>query len=483
MSAFENVGHRSIVTQPPYIRPGGAAGGARRNASHPSVGCTSVRPVDEQTLREAVRADAPRIRADLERLVALPSIAFDGFPRAPLDAAAEAVAELLSDAGAPTVRMVDVPGEAPSVLAEWPGEPMVLLYAHYDVQPAPGEGWDSDPFTPVLRDGRLYGRGASDDKSGIAAHLAALRAWGGTPPVGVKVLVEGSEENGRQRLLGLVDSDPELMRADAMVICDGGNWKLGEPTLCESLRGHGKLTVELRTLAGALHSGQFGGAAPDALLALIQTLATLHDADGAVAVQGLEERRWAGADMPEADFRRQAGVLDGVALVGDGSVADRLWARHAISVLGIDAPPVDGAGNIVIPVARAKVAVRVPPGADPVRSMEAVQRHLEAAAPWGARLRVALEPASTPIALSGDSDAAERALATAYGKPVARMGSGGSIPLVARLREAYPDATFVLWGAQDSDLARIHAANESVDLGEVAAIALAEALLLSELAG
>jgi acetylornithine deacetylase/succinyl-diaminopimelate desuccinylase-like protein len=438
--------------------------------------------VDEQSLREAVRAGAPRIRSDLERLVALPSIAFAGYPREPLDEAAGVVADLLRDAGAPSVRMVDVPDEAPSVLAEWPGEPTVLLYAHYDVQPAPRDGWESDPFDPVVRGGRLYGRGASDDKSGIAAHLAALRAWEGRPPIGVKVLVEGSEENGRQRLLRLVGGDPELLRADAIVICDGGNWKLGEPTLVETLRGHGKLTVELRTLAGALHSGEFGGAAPDALLALVRLLATLHDDRGAVAVAGLEEAEWPGAQLPEADFRRQAGVLDGVELVGSGTVADRLWARHAISVLGLDAPPVDGAGNVVIPAARAKVAVRVPPGADPVRSMDAVRRHLEARVPWGARLSVEVEPASTPVALDGASDAAERALAAAYGKPVAHMGGGGSVPLVARLREAYPDAAIVLWGAQDNDLARIHAANESVDLGEVAAIALAEALLLSELA-
>ena len=325
--------------------------------------------MDEQTLRERVRADAPRIRSDLERLVALPSIAFAGFPREPLDQAAALVTELLQDAGAPSVRPVEVPGEAPSVIAEWPGSPTVLLYAHYDVQPAPAEGWETDPFAPTLRDGRLYGRGASDDKSGIAAHLAALRAWEGKPPVGVKLLVEGSEENGRQRLLEVVDSDPELMRADAMVICDGGNWKLGEPTLCESLRGHGKLTIELRTLGTALHSGQFGGAAPDALLALIQLLATLHDASGTVAVPGLQDFTWPGADLPEPDFRRQAEVLDGVSLIGSGSVADRLWARHAISVLGIDAPPVDGAGNIVIPSRpregrRARAAARRPGGVD-----------------------------------------------------------------------------------------------------------------------
>ena len=437
--------------------------------------------MDEQTLREAVRADEARIRSDLERLVALPSIAFDGFPRAPLNDAADLVAALLRDAGAPSVRMVDVPGEPPSVLAEWPGAPTVLLYAHYDVQPAPQDGWHGDPFRPELRDGRLYGRGAADDKSGVAAHLAAMRAWGGAPPIGVKVLVEGSEENGRQRLLGVVDTDPELMRADVMVICDDGNWKVGVPTLTESLRGHGKLTVTLSTLEGALHSGQFGGAAPDALLALIRLLATLHDDRGAVAVEGLQDRDWPGNELPEDDFRRQARVLDGVSLVGTGTVADRLWARHAISVLGVDAPPVDGAGNIVIPSARAKVAVRVPPGADPVHTMDTVRAHLEARVPWGARLEIDVDPASTPVELDGHERAAERALAAAYGQPVHRMGSGGSVPLVAKLRSAYPDAAFVLWGAQDADHAKIHAANESVSLDEVAKIALAEALLLSEM--
>ncbi len=424
--------------------------------------------------RMDLSVDVDRIRADLERLVAIPSIAFAGHPREPLEEAAETVKAMFDDA-----RFVDVPDEAPSVFAEYPGAgPTVLLYAHYDVQPAPLEGWDTDPFTPVVRDGRLYGRGAADDKSGIVAHLAALRANSKRPHV--KVLIEGSEENGRQKLLEVVDRDPELMRADVFVVADGGNWKLGEPTLCETLRGHGKLTVTLRTLENALHSGQFGGAAPDALLALTRALAALHDDDGAVAVEGLQDSEWDGAELPEADFRRQSGVLDGVALTGTGSVADRLWARHAISVLGIDAPAVEGAGNIVIPSARAKVAVRVPPGADPERSMARVEEHLRAATPWGARLEIEVEPASTPIALSG-SDAAERALEAAYGKPVARMGSGGSIPLVARLRDAYPDASFVLWGAQDSDLARIHAANESVDLDEVRRIALAEALLLEQL--
>jgi acetylornithine deacetylase/succinyl-diaminopimelate desuccinylase-like protein len=422
--------------------------------------------------------DAQHLREDLERLVRIPSIAFDGHPTEPLHAAAELVR-----AAFPGSRFVEVPGEAPSVYAEYgePGDgPTVLLYAHYDVQPAPPEGWEGDPFTPTVREGRLYGRGAADDKSGVVAHLAALRAYDFAPPVHTKVLIEGSEENGRQRILEVVDQQPDLMRADLLVIADGGNWKLGEPTLCTTLRGHGKLTVTLRTLENALHSGMFGGAAPDALLALTRLLATLHDDNGDVAVEGLVDSAWDGADLPESDFRRQAGVLDGVSLIGGGSVADRLWARHAISVLGLDAPAVEGAGNIVIPAARAKVAVRVPPGADPVASMAAVERHLRAHVPWGAHVEIDIDPASSPLALEAD-EAAARALEAAYGKPVAVMGSGGSIPLVAALRETYPDAAIVLWGAQDSDLARIHAVGESVDLREVERIAEAEALLLSAL--
>src|SRR3954454_24475331 len=246
------------------------------------------------------------LRDALEQLVQIPSIAFPGYPREPLDEAAALVKDLF-----PGARYVDVPDEAPSVYAEYgdAGGATVLLYAHYDVQPAPG--WD-EAFTPTFTAGRVYGRGAADDKSGIVAHLGALDRHGFAPPVRVKVLIEGSEENGRQKILEVVRRDPELVRADVMVIADGGNWKLGEPTLCTTLRGHGKLTVTLTTLENALHSGQFGGAATDALLALTQLLATLHDVRGNVAVEGLTDGTWDGADLPVEDFRRQAGVLENV---------------------------------------------------------------------------------------------------------------------------------------------------------------------------
>ena len=443
--------------------------------------------MDTERLRGAVEAERDGIRANLERLVSIPSIAFDGFPREPVEEAAELVRDLLADAGAENVELVDVPDDPPSVYAEYgpaDGGRTVLLYCHYDVQPAPPEGWTADPFEPVLRDGRLYGRGAADDKSAIAIHLAALRACEGRPPVRVKVIAEGGEETGQHRLLRVVDRDPELLRADLLVICDGGNWRLGEPAVMETLRGHGKLVVKVRTLESALHSGNFGGAAPDALLALVRMLASLHDDRGAVAVPGLEGRRWEGTDVDEDELADGLGLVGGARPVGVGSVGDRLWASHAVSVLGMDAPSVERGGNVVVPSARAKVAVRIPPGADARASLDAVAEHLRRHAPWGAEVAIEVQRPSSGVRLRGDGPghaAAVRALEAAFGKPVARLGSGGSVPLVERLADAYPDAEMVLWGAQDRLHARIHGADESVDLGEVERFALAETLLLGEL--
>ena len=318
-----------------------------------------------------------------------------------------------------------------------------------------------------MRDGRLYGRGAADDKSGIVAHLGRLRAFDGKPPVHVKVLIEGSEENGRQQLLEVVDRDPELMRADVMVIADNGNWKVGEPTLSLTLRGHGKLIVTLRTLSTALHCGHFGGAAPDALLALTRLIATLHDDAGDVAVEGLQDGEWDGAEWPEADFRRQAGVLDGVELVGAGQISDRLWARHAISVLGLDAPAGRRRGQHRDPAARGpRSPCASRPARTPCARWRPCERHLRAHAPWGAKLEIEVEPASTPIALGRRR--ARRAGARARLREAGRAhGQRRLGPARGQAARGLPGRRAVLWGAQDSDLARIHAANESVDLGEV----------------
>jgi acetylornithine deacetylase/succinyl-diaminopimelate desuccinylase-like protein len=360
----------------------------------------------------------------------------------------------------------------------------LLLYAHHDVQPSgPEDLWDTPPFEPVERGGRIFGRGAADDKSGVVLHAAALRAFDGAPPVQVKVVVEGEEEAISGYLPQLVAEHRELFAADVVVVADSGNWKTGEPTLTITLRGVVDCTVEVRTLEVPVHSGSYGGAAPDALVALIRVLSTLHDQRGNCAIAGLTTMSWDGLDYPEQDFRREAGLLAGVRLVGDGSVGERTWCRPSVSVIGIDGPPVHGARNILVDRARAKVSLRIPPNEDPERARGLLAAHLESAVPWGAQVTVTKGDAALGYATSTSGpaySAARRAMEAAYGKPTVDMGAGGSIPLVPVLAGAFPEAEMLLMGAMD-DRANAHAQNESVDLAEIERSALAEALLFREL--
>ena len=320
-------------------------------------------------LKQTISDLMPRLRAELEELVRLPSVAFPGFPTVPVQQTGAAVAQLLTEAGLPNVRMMDVPRAPQAVFGErpaQPGAPTVLLYAHYDVQPAgPEEAWTSKPFEPTERDGRLYGRGAADDKSGVVMHAGALLALGEDCPVGVKVLIEGQEECGDGGIEEFVKANKDLLKADVIVISDVGNYALGVPTLTTSLRGMAAFDVEVETLEGAVHSGMFGGPAPDSLIALCRMVATLHDGKGDVAVKGLATLEYDGADYDEAAFRTDAGVLPGVGLIGSGSVAQRLYRKPSINVIGIDAPAVDGAANALIPRPGRASACASRPGRSP----------------------------------------------------------------------------------------------------------------------
>jgi acetylornithine deacetylase/succinyl-diaminopimelate desuccinylase-like protein len=439
-------------------------------------------------MQKTIKTLMPRLTDELKQLVRLPSVAFPGFPAAPVEEAGAAVARLLTAAGLPDVRLVDVPRAPKAVFGARPardGAPTVLLYAHYDVQPAgPAEAWQSRPFEPVERDGRLYGRGAADDKSGIVMHAGALLALGDDCPVGVKVLIEGQEEAGDGGIEEFVAANAGLLKADVVVISDVGNYALGVPTLTTSLRGMAACDVEVETLEGAVHSGMFGGPAPDALIALSRIIATLHDDEGGVAVKGLASMAYDGAPYDERAYRADAGVLEGVSLIGRGSVAQRLYGDPSINVIGIDAPRVDGAANALIPRARARVSVRLAPGQRPSDAMRVVAAHLEAAAPWNVRVKVT--PRTTGDGFLAKTDgpafaAAGRAMTAAYGKDVVHYGEGGSIPLVAAFLRAMPDAEMILWGAEEP-LCKIHAPNESVDLGELERCTLAEALFIAGLA-
>ncbi|HET6475765.1 MAG TPA: dipeptidase [Thermoleophilia bacterium] len=435
-------------------------------------------------LRTKTKSLMPGLLADLERLVRLPSVAFPGFPDEPVRQTAAAVAQLLRDAGLPDVRMMDVARAPQAVFGQRPakpGAPTVLLYAHYDVQPAGDVSqWTSPPFEPTVREGRLYGRGAADDKSGIVIHAGALLALAEDCPVGVKVLVEGQEECGEGGVEEFVQAHAELLEADAIVISDVGNYALGVPTLTTSLRGMAACDLEVATLEGAVHSGMFGGPAPDALIAITRMIATLHDEAGDVAVEGLATADYDGADYDEGAYRTDAGVLPGVGLIGSGSIGERLYGRPSINVIGIDAPAVDGAANALVPKARARISVRLAPGQDPAEAQAAVMKHLEAAAPWHVRVTVTPGTVGEGFLAKTDGPAyavAATAMAAAYGKDVVHYGEGGSIPLVAAFLEALPDAEIILWGPEEPRCA-IHAPDESVDLGELERCVLAEALFV-----
>jgi acetylornithine deacetylase/succinyl-diaminopimelate desuccinylase-like protein len=448
--------------------------------------------MDDGSLRDRIAGDMPRTTRELERLVRIPSIGYPGYDPAHVRASAESTREILEGSGVEGVRLLELDGGHPAVYGEVPGPegaPTVLLYAHHDVQPeGPVDEWESPPFEPVVRAGRLYGRGAADDKSGIVVHASAIRALlaGGSPPVTLKLLVEGEEECTTEHLPQLVEGNADLLRSDVAVIADGGNYRNGVPTLNTSIRGVTDVVVQVRVLPQAQHSGAYGGPIPDAITALARIIASLHDDRGDVAVPGLARGRWSGTPVPEDEFREESGVLDGVELIGSGSIADRLFSSPAVAVLGIDAPAIAGSSNQIVPVARARVSLRVAADDDPVAARRSLLDHLRSHAPWG--VEVSFDGSGGFEAGRGHlvdtSTATTRAaidsLGRAYGRDVVEMGSGGSIPLVPVLTRAFPGIEVLLWGAMD-ERSFIHSVNESVDLAEVERIALAEALFLERL--
>lgn len=430
----------------------------------------------------------PSAIADLHRLISIPSISSMPEHDADVAACADAVSGLFRDLGASEVKLLDGGGK-PVVWANFPGPegtPTVLLYAHYDVQPTGDvDAWTSPAFEPTERGGRLYARGSADDKGGVALHLAALRVFNGKPPVGVKVFIEGEEEIGSPTMPTLLDRYRDELAADVYVVADSVNWEVGKPSLTTSLRGVADCQVTVSTLAEGLHSGQFGGVVPDALTALCRLLATLHDEAGNVAIEGLVSGPGPDLDYPEDRLLEETGLLEGVSQIGDGSVVERMWFKPSASVLAIDATPVAKASNTLIPSARAKVSVRLVPGQDPVAAAKALEDHLRKNAPWGAHVDVAAGQCGAPsrITLDGPrAEAAKAAFREAFGVEAVEIGCGGSIPIVAEFADRNPGALVLVTAVTDPN-SRMHGIDESLDLGDFAKAALAETLLLNNLAG
>lgn len=438
---------------------------------------------------DAVDAILPSVVDDLTALVAIPSVSALPGHVGHVQQSAEWIVAQVRALGCDDVRIV-VEGGQPAVIAHFPGpagSPTVCLYAHHDVQPTGDVAlWtSSDPFRVREADGRLFGRGVADDKAGVMVHLAALRAFGGKPPVSVTLFVEGEEEIGSASLATILARHRDLLAADAYVIADSGNWNVGEPAFTTTLRGLVDCVVEVSTLDHALHSGQYGGAVPDALTALCRLLATLHDADGNVAIEGLSTMPDPGLDYPESRLRAESGMLDGVRLLGDGPIAGRLWTKPTATVIGIDATSVADASNTLAPSARAKVSVRIAPDADPGQALAALTAHLQQHAPWGAQVRISdgTKGSGTTVPFQGPfADAARAAFVEAWGVEPVFTGQGGSIPMVADFQQAFPAAEIVVTAVCDPD-SRMHGIDESLHLGDFAKACKAEALLLARLAG
>lgn len=460
---------------------------------------TASTPLDEARIEDLKRAVDDAFDATVEKLknlVSIPGIAWPSFDPAELDRSAKHVAELVRQAGLTDVQILrcdkedGTPG-GPAVVARRqaaPGKPTILLYAHHDVQP-PGDAglWESEPFAAVEREGRLFGRGAADDKAGIMAHLAAYSAVSGVLAdqlgLGVTFFFEGEEEAGSPTFRTFLETHRELLRADVIVVADSSNWKVGVPALTTSLRGLVDGTVEVQVLEHAVHSGMFGGPVLDAPTLLSRIIATFHDEDGNVAIEGLVGRDEVAVDLTEAEYRADASVLDGVRLAGTGSIASRLWTKPSLSIIGFDAPGVDVASNTLLPRAKAKFSLRLAPGQDPDQAMEAVRKHVQTNPPFGAR--VVFTPGEQGNAFLTDTGSAAArkamwALGEAWGVPAVEMGIGGSIPFIADLTELYPNVQILVTGVEDPD-SRAHSANESLHLGDFRNAVVAEALLLAKL--
>ncbi len=438
-------------------------------------------------LRARVTDLLPGVLSDLATLVAIPSVSSLPDRAGDVDRTAEAVAQYAREAGAADVKIV-AEGGKPAVIAKWPapeGAPTVCLYAHHDVQPTGDVSlWTSDPFAVTERDGRLYGRGVVDDKAGIAVHLAALRAFDGRPPVGVTLFVEGEEEIGSPSLARLMEVHAADLAADVYVICDSANWEVGAPAFTTALRGLSDVVVTVETLDHALHSGQYGGVAPDALTSLVRLLATLHDADGNVAVAGLASEPPFALEYPESRLREETGLLEGVSFIGTGPLADRMWGRPSITVLAIDCTRVADASNTLAPSARAKVSMRLAPSQDAAAALEALKAHLLEHAPDGARVSFGAQEAAggSLVPATGEvAEVARTAYSEAWGVDVVEVGQGGSIPLVAMFQKAFPGAEVLVTGVVDPD-SRMHGIDESFDLGDFTNACIAEATLLARLA-
>ena len=443
--------------------------------------------------KEKVDARFPSALATLGNLVRIPGIAWDAFDAENLEKSAEAVAELFKNTGIfelVEIRRAETEGKmgAPAVVARRAarnGRPQILLYAHHDVQP-PGDAtvWQTPEFQPTLIDGRIYGRGAADDKAGIVTHLTAIQALvdmvGENFEIGISVFIEGEEEAGSPSFRNFLEENRDILEADVIVVADSANWTTTVPALTTTLRGLVSQVIEVQTLDHAVHSGMFGGAVPDAMTATLKLLASLHDETGEVAVQGLHASKASDLDYSEEQLRIDSGLLDGVSTIGQGSILDRIWTKPSITVIGIDAMSVAMSSNTLLPSVKAKISMRIAPGQEPEAALELLRKHLLENAPFGAKVTFGDIELGKPFEAQSNGWAkqlANNSLSAAFGNESVDIGIGGSIPFIADLLEVFPAAQILVTGVEDAD-SRAHSPNESVHVDTLRGAMVAESLFL-----
>ncbi len=438
----------------------------------------------------------------LKALTEIPSVSFDGFDPQKVRESAEATARILEASGLRGVRLLEHPGTHPYVYGEWleaPGAPTLLLYAHHDVQPPMREAlWKSPAFTPTERDGRLFARGIADDKAGILVHAASIAAHlraNGALPLNVKVLIEGEEEIGSPHLAEFLAAHRHELAADALVLTDCANYDTGIPSLTTSLRGLIGFEITVSALDHPLHSGMWGGPIPDPVTALAKILAALTDANGRVAVPGLledvipptaaEMKDFERLGMTSQEFRRQAEVLPGVELFGEGpELLRRLWREPSLTVNSLQAGGKGLAGNVLLDSAWARFSLRLVPGIDAAKAAKAVEAHVRALCPWGLRLHLETEAGANAWRTEPTHPVfavAKQSLGDGYGREAALIGCGGTIPFVEHFTEALGDVPALLVGVEDP-YTNAHSENESLHLGDFRKAILAQVRLFSDVA-
>ena len=459
---------------------------------------TSIPPTTSAAQLEkasaAVKLLFPEALEILKDLVRIPGIAWEAFDAKQLEKSAEAVKSLFEELGVFDKVEILRAGYgnsqlgAPAIVATRKAKnsrPTILLYAHHDVQP-PGDDalWESTPFEPEIRNGRMYGRGAADDKAGIIAHFASIKLLseiaGADFDLGLSIFIEGEEEAGSPSFATFLEDHKDQLEGDVIVVADSGNWSTTVPAITTTLRGLASIEFEVRTLDHAVHSGMYGGAVPDAMLALVKILGSMWDENGSVTISGLFSAENSNLDYSEAQLRSDSGLLPSTLPIGTGPILPRIWTKPALTLIGLDYPTVALSSNTLVPSVRAKLSLRIAPGDDPERALEALKGHILAHNTLGAEITFGAVELGKPFSLGESGWAktlAEQSLSLAFGEKSVDIGIGGSIPFIADLERVFPSAQVLVTGVEDPD-SRAHSPNESLHLEGFQSAILAQLLFL-----